>query len=70
VSLAEKPVLTLGETAELLSVTERTIQTYIKRGKLRALDLGGAVRILNPLRQRRGGEGCRWTLSLCRTAGR
>lgn len=48
-SLAEKPVLTLGETAELLSVTERTIQTYIKRGKLRALDLGGAVRILNPL---------------------
>ena len=38
--------LTIKETAELLKVTRRTVQRWIKDEKLPSIKIGGTVRIL------------------------
>jgi excisionase family DNA binding protein len=40
-----QPPLTRRQTAELLSLHPRSVDRWIRRGRLRTIDLGGTVRI-------------------------
>lgn len=43
--MAEMKVYTIDEVANLLQVTRRTIYTYIKEGKLKAVKIGKYWRV-------------------------
>lgn len=43
--MEEKKVFTLDEIAEILSVTRRTIYSYVKDGKLEAIKVGKFWRV-------------------------
>ena len=47
--MAEKlesiPLYTLKDLAKLLEVTERTLHTYVKDGKLKAVKIGGKWKV-------------------------
>ena len=44
-SILEKEVLTINDVIELLSVSRRTVQNWIKDGKLKAVKIGSQIRI-------------------------
>lgn len=44
-SILDKDVLTLDDVMELLSVSRRTLQRWIKDGKIRAVKVGNQLRI-------------------------
>lgn len=43
--LQSLPLYTLKELAQLLEVTERTLHTYIKTGKLKGVKIGGKWKV-------------------------
>jgi excisionase family DNA binding protein len=44
-TMAEKPLLTTENVAELLQVDVETVRRYIREGKLRAIKLGREYRV-------------------------
>jgi excisionase family DNA binding protein len=40
-----QPLHTVSQTAEILNASKRTVRRYIERGLLRAVKIGGLVRI-------------------------
>lgn len=45
--MEEKKVYTLDEVAQLLNTTKKTLYTYIKSGKLKAVKIGKLWRVTN-----------------------
>lgn len=44
-SILEKEVLTMNDVMELLNISRRTVQNWIKDGKLKAVKIGNQIRI-------------------------
>lgn len=44
-SILEKEVLTINDVMELLNISRRTVQNWIKSGKLKAVKIGSQIRI-------------------------
>lgn len=44
-SILDKEVLTLDDVMELLNITRRTLQRWIKDGKIKAVKVGNQLRI-------------------------
>lgn len=40
-----QPLYTVSQTAEILNASEKTVRRFIERGLLRAVKIGGLVRI-------------------------